>query len=275
MSGYTKLFNSILASTIWREDDKTRIVWITLLAMADKHGVCEGSIPGLADLARVSLQDCENALERLQRPDTYSRSKVSDGRRIAPTDGGWVLLNHGKYRQLMSVDERREYLRVKQQERRARERSLSTPVNSCHTPSTLLSHTEASPAPATKAKEREKESASLSAVSKQNTPSNGKRDPLLDDVVTERAARFIERYQGLYPVHRKGALYAVKPARDYAAAVTLCETWKEDTRLDKLAVCFLTTDHKFAEEGSRTIPQFLALASWCDGKLAEWEADRK
>jgi hypothetical protein len=24
MTGYTKLFNSILASTIWREDDKTR-----------------------------------------------------------------------------------------------------------------------------------------------------------------------------------------------------------------------------------------------------------
>ena len=43
-------------------------------------------------------------------------------------------------------------------------------------------------------------------------------------------------------------------------------------RLEQLAVIFLTTDHKFAEEGSRTIPQFLALASWCDGKLAEWEA---
>ena len=33
----------------------------------------------------------------------------------------------------------------------------------------------------------------------------------------------------------------------------------------------LTTDHTFAEEGSRTVPQFLALASWCDGKLAEYE----
>ena len=43
MPGYTKLFNSILASTIWRADDKTRIVWITLLAMADKHGIVEAS----------------------------------------------------------------------------------------------------------------------------------------------------------------------------------------------------------------------------------------
>ena len=48
MAGYTKLFNSILQSTIWREDDKTRIVWITLLAMADKNGIAETSLPSLA-----------------------------------------------------------------------------------------------------------------------------------------------------------------------------------------------------------------------------------
>ena len=50
MSGYTKLFNSILASTVWSEPNETRIVWITLLAMADKNGIIEGSVPGLAVL---------------------------------------------------------------------------------------------------------------------------------------------------------------------------------------------------------------------------------
>jgi len=30
--GYTKLYSSIVASTMWREDDKTRIVFITMLA---------------------------------------------------------------------------------------------------------------------------------------------------------------------------------------------------------------------------------------------------
>ena len=95
---------------------------------------------------------------------------------------------------------------------------------------------------------------------------------LTDAAVTERAGRFIERYEQLYPKHRKGARYVVKPHRDYTASVELCRTWEDDTRLEKLAILFLTTDHKFAEEGSRTIPQFAALASWCDGKLAEWEA---
>lgn len=100
-------------------------------------------------------------------------------------------------------------------------------------------------------------------------------DPFNDPKTTDRAGRFLERYQVLYPEHRGGALYALKPARDYAAAVTLCQTWADDERLDKLAVLFLTTDHKFAEEGSRTVSQFLALASWCDGRLAEWEARQR
>jgi hypothetical protein len=111
-------------------------------------------------------------------------------------------------------------------------------------------------------KERERKPSELRSES---------RDPFTDPGITKRAGRFCERYQELYPAHRSGARYAMKPTRDYAAAVTLCTTWQDDARLEKLAICFLTTDHRFAAEGSRTIPQFLALASWCDGELAEWE----
>ena len=110
--------------------------------------------------------------------------------------------------------------------------------------------------------EQREKSASLSSAS---------RDPFTDPTITERAGRVIERYAVLYPKHRNGARYAVKPVRDYSAAVTLCETWTDDDRLDKLAICFLTTDHKFAEEGRRTLSQFLALSSWVDGELCKWE----
>ena len=98
MAGYTKLFHSILASTIWLANDKTRIVWITLLAMADKNGIAEGSVPGIASFARVSLKDCQRALTELQAPDEHSRTPDHDGRRIAPVDGGFQILNHAKYR---------------------------------------------------------------------------------------------------------------------------------------------------------------------------------
>lgn len=123
MSGYTKLFGSILASTIWRQDDKTRIVWITMLAMSDRNGIVEASMPGLADFARVSLADCERAIGILSSPDKHSRSEDAEGRRVESVDGGWKLINHRKYRDKLSVDERRQYKTLKQREYRAKKRS--------------------------------------------------------------------------------------------------------------------------------------------------------
>ena len=140
MSGYTKLFSSILASTIWKQSNPTRIVWITMLAMADKDGVVEASVPGLADMARVSIDDAVEALKNLESPDEWSRTKEHEGRRIEPIDGGWIILNHAKYRNKINADERREYLRIKQRESRAR---LSTTVNNCQSRSTLSTQAEA------------------------------------------------------------------------------------------------------------------------------------
>ena len=95
MTGYTKLFSSIIASTIWREDKEIiKIVWITMLAMADKNGTVEASVPGLADMARVTVKECEKSLKCLQAPDAYSRTKEHEGRRIEPIDGGWLVLVH-------------------------------------------------------------------------------------------------------------------------------------------------------------------------------------
>lgn len=146
MPGYTKLFNSILASTIWRADNVTRIVWITLLAMSDKNGVAECSIPGLADLARVSVSQCRKAVKNLASPDPDSRSHEYEGRRIEEVDGGFRILNHGKYRAKLNADERREYNRIKQQEYRNRQK-LSADVNDVNDECMLSAHTSPSPNP--------------------------------------------------------------------------------------------------------------------------------
>jgi hypothetical protein len=137
MSGFTKLFSQILDSTIWREDDRTRILWITMLAMVDRDGVVKSSIPGLADRARISIDDCEAGLERFQQADKYSTSQDDEGRRIRPVNGGWLLINHSKYRALMSADEQREKARLRKQNQRARvkQRDMSRAVTSspeCH-----------------------------------------------------------------------------------------------------------------------------------------------
>ena len=119
---FTKLFSSITASTIWAAPDQTRIVWITMLAMADQYGRIWASIPGLANIARVSIEACEAALVELQSPDKYSRTTEHDGRRIEPIDGGWRLLNHAKYREIRDEESIKESKRRYINKRRAAER---------------------------------------------------------------------------------------------------------------------------------------------------------
>lgn len=135
MNGYTKLFGSILASTIWREKDHVRLVWITMLAMADQDGMVEASVPGLADFARVTEEQCDDAILRLSSPDKRSRSKDFEGRRIAERDGGWRLLNYEKYRDRMSADDQRQKAAQRQQRKRARDaasREASRSVTNGH-----------------------------------------------------------------------------------------------------------------------------------------------
>lgn len=119
---FTKLFSSITASTIWAEPDHTRLVWITMLAMADQHGRVWASIPGLANMARVTLERCEEAIEALKGPDKYSRTKTFEGRRIEEIEGGWRLLNHAKYRAIRDEESIKESKRRYINTRRAAER---------------------------------------------------------------------------------------------------------------------------------------------------------
>ena len=119
---FTKLFAGITESTVWCEPDRTRLVWITMLAMADQYGRVSGSVPGLANRARVPLEDARLAIAAFLAPDPDSRTKDHEGRRIEEIDGGWRLLNHAKYRELRSEDDRREQNRLAQARHRARQK---------------------------------------------------------------------------------------------------------------------------------------------------------
>jgi hypothetical protein len=96
--GFTKLTGSILRSTVWSEPHATRIVWITLLALSNRDGSVWASVPGLAHEARVTLEECQTALNTFLAPDPYSRTKENEGRRIREIDGGWFIINYGKHR---------------------------------------------------------------------------------------------------------------------------------------------------------------------------------
>jgi hypothetical protein len=120
MAGYAKLFSSIITSTIWCESPTVCKVWVTMLAVADRDGVVEGAIPGIAHLARVSVEDASAAIQKFQSPDPYSRTPDHEGRRIEPVNGGWRLLNFDKYRFKMSSEDIRERDRLRKQRQRDR-----------------------------------------------------------------------------------------------------------------------------------------------------------
>jgi predicted nucleic acid-binding Zn-ribbon protein len=125
VAGFTKLFSGLVHSTVWREEMHVKVVWITMLALADRHGHVLASMPGLADASRVSLEQCEDALARLSAPDKHSRTKEHEGRRIEPVDGGWSLFNYVKYRNLRDDENRRQQVREAVSRHRAKVISVS------------------------------------------------------------------------------------------------------------------------------------------------------
>lgn len=139
MSGYVKLFSSILTSSVWGEADSTRIVWITLLALADRNGEAMASVGGLARSANMEREACERAIEVLSSPDPDDRSGVRDGVRIEKIQGGWRIINFAAYREKMRAADRTEYLRRKQAESRARRRERAVNKASTSQPCQPLS----------------------------------------------------------------------------------------------------------------------------------------
>jgi hypothetical protein len=114
---FTKLFSSITDSTIWAEADHVRLTWITMLAMSDRRGRVWASIPGLANRARVTVPQVEEAIVRFLSPDEHSSTKNNEGRRIENIEGGWRLLNYQYYRDLKDdesvLESKRKYIQAR------------------------------------------------------------------------------------------------------------------------------------------------------------------
>jgi hypothetical protein len=105
LAGFSKLFASIVTSSVWVEDDATVRVWIAMLATCDADGLVQGSIPGFANLAKVSVEQMEHAVQRLSAADRYSRTPDFEGRRIEAFEGGWRVLNYPRYREVAQAKE--------------------------------------------------------------------------------------------------------------------------------------------------------------------------
>lgn len=120
MSHFVKLYGSILDSSVWGESKDVRLVWVTLLAMADPEGYVEASLPGLARRANVSIEECEAALAVLSAPDVHSKSQEHDGRRVEKVPRGWFVLNYQEYREMRTRSQSDAARRKREQRERER-----------------------------------------------------------------------------------------------------------------------------------------------------------
>jgi hypothetical protein len=129
MSGYVKVFGDlILTSTVWRESKEVKLLWMTMLFLANRNGLVEATIPGMAHYSGLTITETEDALKVLSEEDKYSRTQELGGKRVVKTPDGWRVVNYILYRDRMTKEERRDYKRVKQAE--YRDRDSKTPVPS-------------------------------------------------------------------------------------------------------------------------------------------------
>lgn len=227
---YVKLFGSILDSSIWSTDLATRVVWITMLAMADEFGVVHASVGGLARRAQVPIAECRRALQTLSTPDEDDRSGVRGGQRIEALQGAWQLINYQHYREL------RSHKQVVDAARQARHRRRACDVS----PNGVTDHDVTVEAEA----EAEVEAVTTTTTTKSNTARSRA------NWVRRLGGIWRKRYQGTPPWGQIGKL--LLPVKD-------------EPELDRRFTAYLeATEPQFVN-----LAKFVAsFGSWGNGKKA-------
>lgn len=126
---YVPLFDSILNSTLWEEDLDVRGLYLTMLLMMDPDFVVREHFAKVAKAANLrkdrkeGYEAAARALAVLQAPDALAAEEQKDeGIRIKQVEEGYLVVNGGKYQDLMyELNSARKRARA-QRERRQRER---------------------------------------------------------------------------------------------------------------------------------------------------------
>ena len=248
---YAKLFASILDSSLWETPLPTRVLFITMMAMADRKGYVYSSPRGLARRAVLPAKDLKRALNELLSPDPDStdrlRNPEHEGRRLEVTNGGWRILNYEYYRDLRDEDERRDQNRRAQRESRRRNRAVSTgqsqsaPVSECQ-------HSQPSESESHQSQSHISAEASNGVVNIQARDGNGKADddaaqqiaairdlvtwiaPKVKDLADSEIAEWVERYTAPFVLIAIAEKVLHVPAAGHAAYLRtlLADHWGDD-----------------------------------------------
>ena len=142
---YGKIFQSMYDGTIsvnW----KALVTFQQMIVLSDSKGIIDITPPALSKRTSIPIDIIEEGIDYLSKPDPYSRSQEHEGRRIILIDEhrpwGWIIVNHEYYRNLASIDDKREKARIRKQKQRAKG-TKKDDVTLGHTPSRVSRHTNA------------------------------------------------------------------------------------------------------------------------------------
>ncbi len=118
---FAKVFSQIFDSSI-AEDYNCRRMFMDLLVLADSTGAVDMTVEAISRRTNVPVEEVVKYVKELCQPDTKSRSKLEEGKRLIPLDSnrdwGWKIVNYQHYRKVRDEAARREYFRDKQREHR-------------------------------------------------------------------------------------------------------------------------------------------------------------
>lgn len=121
MITWCPLFNQIVDSSIWGEEDFVVKIFLTMLAKKDADHIVRATAYQIGHWARKDEAIALAALKVLCSPDTRRlEPQPYEGRRIQKIEGGWLVLNGQHYQDLMRDANRRAYKAGKQKEYRAK-----------------------------------------------------------------------------------------------------------------------------------------------------------
>lgn len=124
---FTQMYDGTLAT---RGPWQALVTFQQMIVLCDSDGVIDMTPEAIARRTTLPLDIVNIGIAALEQPDAESRTPALEGRRIVRLSDqrtwGWKIVNYAHYRALRSQEDRREYMRTYQRERRD---ALSTNVN--------------------------------------------------------------------------------------------------------------------------------------------------
>lgn len=130
---YGKIFSSMYDGSLYGQWQAI-VTFQQMIVLCNEDGIVDMTPQALAARTSIPLEIIKAGIELLEKPDSYSRTRDHDGRRIelieAERPWGWRIINYRKYRLLVTAEQKREADRLRLSIKRAAEKKATA----CDTP---------------------------------------------------------------------------------------------------------------------------------------------